>query len=259
MDLGIRDRKAIVCGSSRGLGRACATSLAREGVAVVINGITSERVAKAAAEIRAETGSNVTGVVADITTEAGRKALLRSCEEPDILVTNNSGPPPGDLDDWSYADWLRALEANMLAPIFLIKAVLPGMRSRRFGRIVNITSAVVKQPRPPMGLSGSVRLGLTGLSKAISRDAARDNVTINNILPERIDTDRQKFLAERRARLENITFEEARARIADGLGTKRLGRPEEFGDACAYLCSAQAGYITGQNLLLDGGTYEGLF
>jgi 3-oxoacyl-[acyl-carrier protein] reductase len=259
MDLGLKGRKAIVCASSRGLGKACAMALAREGCSVVINGLNEERLGKAAAEIRAATGAAVTAVRADINTDEGRAKLAAACPEADILVNNNAGPPPGKFADWGRAEWQAALEANMLAPIFMIKAVLPGMRARRFGRIVNITSAMTKSPRfADMGLSSSARTGLMALSKSLSRTVAADNVTINNLLPERIDTDRQRFMAERIMKAEGVTMEEARRRIADSLPAKRLGRPEEFGDACAFLCSAQAGFITGQNLQLDGGSYEGL-
>lgn len=258
MDLGLGGRKAIVCASSRGLGKACALALAREGCSVVINGLDADRLALAAQEIREATGAQVTPVRADINTEAGRAALIAACPDADVLVNNNSGPPPGKLQDWDHAQWLQAVEANMLAPIFMMKAVLPGMQARKFGRIVNITSAMVKSPRAHMGLSTSCRTALTALAKAVSRDVAVDNVTINNLLPERIDTDRQKFMAERMMKLDNITREEARRRMAESLPARRLGTPEEFGDACAYLCSAQAGFITGQNLQLDGGGYNGL-
>ena len=258
MDLGIKNRRAIVCASSQGLGLACATSLAREGCVVFINGRGESRLAQAMAQIEAATGVRATPVVADINTEPGRATLIAACPEPDILVNNNAGPPPGELADWDHAAWLSALEANMLAPILLIRALLPGMRQRRFGRIVNITSAMVKSPRAHMGLSTAARTGLTALCKALVPEVAKDNVTINNLLPERIDTGRQRFLTERMMRMENITFEEARARIADSIAAKRFGRPEEFGDACAYLCSEQAGFISGQNLQLDGGSYRGL-
>jgi len=259
MDLGLKGRKAIICASSRGLGKACALALAREGVAVTINGLTEERLAKAADEIRTATGAAVTAVRADINTDEGRAKLVAACPDADILVNNNAGPPPGKFEDWGRAEWLAALEANMLAPIFMIKAVLPGMRARRFGRIVNITSAMTKSPRnPALGLSSTARTGLMALSKSLSRAVAVDNVTINNLLPERIDTDRQRFMAERIMKAKGVTMEEARRQIADTLPAKRFGRPEEFGDACAFLCSAQAGFITGQNLQLDGGGYEGL-
>jgi len=259
MDLGLKGRRAIVCASSRGLGRACAMSLAREGCVVIVNGVDPERVQATAREIAHKTGAEVTPVAADISTREGRQKLLEACPAPDILVNNNAGPQLGNLGEWDEALWRATIEANMLAPIFLIKAALPGMRQRKFGRIVNITSALVKSPRSPFGLSAAARAGLTALSKAVSRQAAADNITLNNLLPEGFATDRQHAIAQRRMQVENITYEEGRNRIAAELATRRLGRPEEFGDACAYLCSAQAGYISGQNLLVDGGTYEGLF
>ena len=258
MDLGLKGRKAIVCASSRGLGRACATTLAHEGCSVVINGLNSDRLNATAADIGAITGAAITPVVADINTETGRTTIVAACPNADILVNNNAGPPPGKLADWSHDDWLAALEANMLAAVFLIKALLPGMRQRKFGRIVNITSAMVKSPSPTMGLSTAARTGLTALSKSLSREIAVDNVTINNLLPERIDTDRQRFMAERIMRQDNVSYEEARAKIVETIAAKRFGHPDEFGDACAYLCSAQAGFISGQNLQLDGGSYHGL-
>ncbi|NVO16283.1 MAG: SDR family oxidoreductase [Rhodoplanes sp.] len=258
MDLGLTGRRALVCASSKGLGRACATALAREGCEVVINGRSAATLDETAADIAAATGARVRAVRADIDTEDGRRLLLAACPEPDILVNNNAGPPPGRFTDWSHDDWLKAIESNMLAPILLIRAVLPGMRARKFGRIVNITSAMVKSPRGHMGLSTAARTGLTALSKAISFEAAADNVTINNLLPERIDTGRQVFMVERLAKADGITLAEARSRITATVAAKRFGRPEEFGDACAYLCSAQAGFISGQNLQLDGGSYPGL-
>lgn len=258
MDLGIKGRKAIICASSKGLGKACAAALSREGVAVWINGRNDGPLAEAAAEIRAKTGGTVATVKADINTDSGRKALIAACPEPDILVNNNEGPPPGKLADWDHDQWIAALEANMLPAVLLIRAVLPGMQQRKFGRIVNVTSAMVKSPRPHMGLSTAARAALTAFCKSQSGLVAPDNVTLNNLLPERIDTGRQQFMAERMMKAENITHEEARRRIASTVAAKRLGTPEEFGDACAYLCSAQAGFISGQNLQVDGGSYEGL-
>jgi len=258
MDLGIKGRKAIVCASSRGLGKACATSLAREGCIVFINGRDPAMLSATAAEICAASGAKVTPVQADINTEAGRSTLIAACPDADILVNNNAGPPPGKLADWDHAAWLAALEANMLAPILLIRALVPGMRQRKFGRIVNITSAMVKSPRPPMALSTTARTGLTAFCKSLSLDVVVDNVTINNMLPERFDTDRQKFMAQRMVKEQGISIEEARRQIADSIAAKRFGQPLEFGDACAFLCSAQAGFISGQNLQLDGGSYPGL-
>ena len=259
MDLGLAGRKAIVCASSRGLGKACATALSREGVSVVINGLDEKRLAATADEIRQLTGGDVVAVRADINTPDGREILVNACPEADILVNNNAGPPPGKFQDWEEADWLAALQKNMLAPVFMMKALLPGMRARKFGRIVNITSAMVTSPKfAYMGLSTAARLGLHGISKSLSRDAAADNVTINNMLPERIDTDRQIFMAKRLAEAESITYDEARVRIAASLPAKRFGRPEEFGDTCAFLCSINAGFITGQNIHLDGGSHEAI-
>jgi 3-oxoacyl-[acyl-carrier protein] reductase len=258
MDLGIKGRKAMVCASSQGLGLACAISLAREGCVVFINGRDESRLLKAVTEIQATTGAHATPVVADINTELGRAKLVAACPEADILINNNAGPTPGELADWDHAAWLVAVEANMLAPILLIRALLPGMRRRRFGRIVNITSAMVKSPRAHMGLSTAARTGLTALSKSLVPEVAKDNVTINNLLPERIDTGRQRFMAERMMKMDKITYEEARARIVDSIAAKRFGKPFEFGDACAFLCSEQASFISGQNLQLDGGSYPGL-
>jgi 3-oxoacyl-[acyl-carrier protein] reductase len=259
MDLGIAGRKALLAASSSGLGLACAAALAREGCRVWINGRDAGRLAQARAEIGSKVGGGkVEAVAADINTEAGRAALLAACPEPDILVNNNAGPPPGKLEDWDHAAWLAALEANMLAPVLLIRAVVPGMRARRFGRVVNITSAMVKSPRPAMALSSAARTGLTAFAKALSLEAAADNVTLNNLLPERIDTPRQGFMAERMMKAQGIDREEARRRIAQTIAAKRFGTPSEFADACAFLCSAQAGFISGQNLQLDGGSYPGL-
>lgn len=258
MDLGIQGRKALVCASSQGLGLACATSLAQEGCEVYINGRQADKIAQVAEQLARQTGAVVHGVAADITTEAGRTALLAACPEPDILINNNAGPSPGKLADWHHDAWIEALESNMLAPALLIRAVVPGMRERHFGRIVNITSAMVKQPRTRMALSTGARAGLTAFAKSVSLDVAVDNVTINNLLPERIDTDRQRFMAERMMKDLGVDMPEARRRIADGIAAKRFGTPKEFGDACAFLCSAQASFISGQNLQLDGGSYPGL-
>src|SRR5512139_2592736 len=246
MDLGIAGRKAIVCASSRGLGRACALALAREGASVVVNGRDRTRLDETAAAIRSATGADVTAVVADLCSEDGRAALVAACPEPDILVTNNGGPMPARFEDCDHATWLAALEQNLLAPALLIRAVIGGMRARRFGRIVNVTSAMVKAPHALMGLSTAARSALTAVCKGLSREVAADNVTINNLLPERIDTDRQRFMAELRSAMGGITLEAAYAEIAASIAAGRLGTPEEFGAACAFLCSAQAGYVSGQ-------------
>lgn len=258
MDLGIAGRHAIVCASSRGLGRACAESLAREGVHVTLNGRNAEPLEAAAQAIRAASGVTVGTVVGDIELEATRDALLAACPEPDILINNNGGPPPGRIQDWDRERWIAALDSNMLAPVLMIRAVLDGMVERHFGRIVNITSAMVKTPLAPMGLSTGARAGLTSVAKALSRDVAKANVTLNNILPERIDTDRQKGMAELRAKLGGVSIEQAYDEMKLSIAAGRLGRPEEVGDACAFLCSEQAGFISGQNLQLDGGSYAGL-
>ena len=258
MDLGIAGKTALVCASSQGLGRACAIALAREGVSVTINGRDAQRLVVAAAEIRALTGRDVQPIAADLNSHAGRQTLLAACGDADILVTNNAGPPPGRLEDWDHAAWLAALEANMLAPILLIRALVPGMRARRFGRIVNITSAMVKSPRPAMALSTAARAGLTAFCKSLSLDVAADNVVINNLLPERFDTDRQVQMAERLMKQKNITLEQARAEIVQTLAAKRFGKPAELGAACAFLCSDYASFMSGQNLQLDGGSYPGL-
>lgn len=257
MDLEIAGRKAIVCASSRGLGRACAAALAAEGVDVVINGRDGDRLEKTLDELRS-TGAKVTAVRGDITTEEGRRLLLAACPEADMLVNNNAGPPPQDFVEIDHDAWLAGLEANMIAPLMLFRAVLPGMRKRRFGRIVNITSAMVKTPRPPMALSSGARAGLTAVLKGQSIDCARDNVTINNLLPFIIDTDRQLQLARRRMESAEMTFEQARAEQIESVAAKRMGLPKEFGAVCAFLCSALAGYISGQNIHVDGGSYPGL-
>lgn len=257
MDLGIEGRKAIVCASSRGLGFACADALAREGADVWINGRDRAVLDDAAARLRRR-GRSVTPIVGDIAAEETQQALLASCPEPDILVNNNGGPPPGRFQEWDREDWIAALDANMLAPILMIRAVLDGMVERGFGRIVNITSAMVKTPLAPMGLSTGARTGLTSLSKALSRQVASANVTINNLLPERFDTDRQRQMAELRSALGGISIDEAYDEMRGTIAAGRLGEPHELGDACAFLCSAQAGYISGQNLQLDGGSYGGL-
>jgi len=256
MDLGIAGRRALVCGSTRGLGLACAESLAREGVDIVINGRTGA--AEVAAELAAEFDVSVLGVDADLNTESGRSALLAAWPEPDILVTNNAVPPPSVFVETTPEAWQAALTANMLAPLQMIQAVFPGMRARRFGRIVNITSAMVTTPLVLMTPSVAACAGLTGVTKAIAGDCAADNVTVNNLLPERIDTGRQRQMADMAVAIRGITLEEAYAEMADTIAAKRLGRPEEVGDACAYLCSVQASYVSGLNMHIDGGSYRGL-
>lgn len=259
MDLGITGRRAFVAASSQGLGLACATALAREGVHVTLNGRDAARLASAREAVEAEVpGASVDVLVADLMTSEGLAAIITTLPDADILVTNNAGPAPGGLEGWDTDALRSAFDANAIPAIQLIRHYVPGMRERNFGRIVNITSAMVTAPHYEMGLSTSARAALTAISKAISVEVAADNVTINNILPERVDTPRQRFMAGRLMDREGIDLDEARSRIAATIAAKRLGRPEEVGDACAFLCSAQAGYITGQNLHLDGGSYPGL-
>ncbi len=258
MDLGLEGRKALVCASSQGLGYACAFALSREGAIVTLNGRDAEKLEASRAKLAAATGRDVRAVVADINSPEGRAALLAEAGDCDILVNNNSGPPPGHFQNWEEADWIGAVNANMVPALMLIRGVLPGMRERRFGRIINITSAMVKTPMGPMGLSTAARAGLSAACKALVPEVAADNVTINNLLPERFDTERQQQMARLMMGMKGITLEEARAEIAQTIAAKRFGRPEEFGDACAYLCSAQAGFISGQNMQLDGGSYRGL-
>ncbi len=256
MDTGLQGRRAIVCAASKGLGRACAMSLAREGVAVTITARTQATLEQTAAEIRAATGAAVTTVAGDITTEAGRAAALAACPDPDILVNNAGGPPPGDFRDWQRDDWIKALDANMLTPIFLIKAVVDGMTARKFGRIVNITSASVKSPIPILGMSNGARTGLTGFVAGLARQVARHNVTINNLLPGPFLTDRLRSTSAAAAAKAGITLDAMIAERGRENPAGRVGDPAEFGDACAFLCSASAGFIVGQNLLLDGGAFN---
>ncbi|TGD86300.1 SDR family oxidoreductase [Mycolicibacterium sp. CH28] len=258
MDLGIAGRWAIVCASSQGLGRACALALAGEGVNVVVNGRNETRLTDAAAEIRALHPVEVRAVAADIATAAGRESLLAACPSPDILVTNNAGPKPGAFTEIDDADLAVALDLHYFAPLGLVRGVLDGMRERRFGRIVNITSAMVTTPHPAMAASAGARAGLTAVMKGLSRLSVADNVTINQLLPERIDSGRQQQLAYREAEREGVSVDEARRRQAMSIAAGRLGRPEELAAACAFLCSALAGYISGVNLHLDGGSYLGL-
>ncbi len=258
MDLGLNGKWAIVCGASKGLGHACAQALAREGVNVVMVARSAGALEESAERIRSESGSEITAIAADVATEAGRACILAAAPRVDILVTNAGGPPPGDFRALQKSDWLAALEANMLAPIELIKAVIDPMIARRFGRIVNITSAAVKSPVDMLCLSNGARAGLTGFVAGVSRQVAEHNVTINNLLPGKFNTDRLLSNNQRRAQSASVTLEEEAARQADLIPAKRFGAPPEFGHACAFLCSAYSGYITGQNLLIDGGAYQGL-
>ena len=256
MELGIRGRTALVCAASKGLGKGCAMALAREGVSLVITARGAEALQATGNELK-KLGVEVKTVVGDITTAAGREAALKACPSPDILVNNAGGPPPGDFRAWEREDWVKALDANMIAPILLIRAVVDGMIARKFGRIVNITSGAVKSPIAELGLSNGARTGLTGFIAGLSRTTVQHNVTINNLLPGPFDTDRLRSTIDFNAKkLGKTPAEFARAR-AEANPAKRFGTIEEFGDACAYLCSAQAGFITGQNLLMDGGSYPG--
>jgi 3-oxoacyl-[acyl-carrier protein] reductase len=258
MDLGIKGRRALVCASSRGLGRACAIALAAEGVHVTLTGRTASSLAEAAATIRdAYPDVEVKDVVGDNATAAGQDAALAACPDPDILINNAGGPPPGDFREWQRDDWMKALDANMLTPIELIKRTVDGMIARKFGRIVNITSSAVKAPIGVLGLSNGARSGLTGFVGGLARQVARDNVTINGLLPGSFETDRFRDTVVARAKADGIALDEMMERVKRMNPAGRLGSPEEFGQACAYLCSAQAGYITGQNLLLDGGLFPG--
>ena len=259
MDLGIAGKWAIVCAASKGLGRACAESLAANGVNLVVNARGAGTLEATARAIRAASGVEVLPVAADITTPEGRAAVLAARPDPDILVNNAGGPPPGDFRDWDEEEWIAALRANMLTAIALIKAVIDPMMERGFGRIVNITSSAVKAPIAELGLSNGARSGLTGFVAGLARAVADSGVTINNLLPGRFATDRLAsnfaFLAQRSGRPVEEIWKEAESRIPAG----RFGDPHEFGELCAYLCSRQAAYITGQNLLIDGGAYPGTF
>ena len=256
MDLELSGRKAIVCAASKGLGKASALSLAREGVDLVINSRTAETLEETAIEIRDETGVKVTVVACDITTEEGRAKVLAACSDPDILINNAGGPPPGDFRHWDREDWIKALAANMLTAIFMIKAVVDGMIDRKFGRIVNITSAAVKSPIEILGLSNGARAGLTGFCAGLARKTAVHNVTINNILPGPFATDRFHSNIQVQADDAGKSFDEMLAIRIRQNPAGRPGEPSEFGDACAFLCSAKSGFIVGQNLLLDGGAFN---
>lgn len=253
MDYNLRGRKAIVCASSQGLGKGCALALAREGVDVVVNARTRDILEATADEIRRETNVRVTAVAADVTTPEGRAALVAACPQPDILVNNAGGPPLGDFRDWDEATWREAINANMITPIMLMRAVIDGMISRRFGRIVNVTSRSVKAPIPDLGLSTGARAGLTGFVGGLARQVAKHNVTINNLLPGPFETARTvDGLRKRSAKLGQDYETFAAARRAE-IPAGRFGTADEFGRACAFLCSADAGFIVGQNLLIDGG------
>ena len=257
MDLGIAGRQAIVCAASKGLGKGCARALAENGVEVFITARTASVLEATAREIADATGAKVTAVAGDITTREGRAAVLEACPEPDILVNNAGGPPPGDFRDWGEEDWQQACNGNMITPIMLIKATLDGMMKRGFGRIVNITSSSVKMPIPVLGLSNGARSGLTGFVAGLARQTPHTGVTINNLLPGRFDTDRLRSgfqnTANKAGRAVEAVAEDSRQQIP----ARRFGDPAEFGQYCAFICSVHAAYVTGQNLLIDGGLYPG--
>lgn len=253
MDLGIKGKRALICGASKGLGRGCAEALAEAGVDLVLNARGAEALEQTAEAIRNRFGVQVSTVAADVTTDKGRRKVLDMADQIDILVTNAGGPPPGLWSEWSRDDFIKALDANMLTPIALIQAALPGMIARGWGRVVNITSGSVKAPIPQLGLSNTARTGLTGFVAGTSRQVARHGVTINNLLPGIHDTDRAVALDGAVTKAEGITMDEARAKRAATIPAGRYGTAAEFGAACAFLCSQHAGFIVGQNLLLDGG------
>ena len=257
MDLGLNGRQAIVCASSKGLGLGCAEELAANGVNLIMNSRTADVLNASADRLRDTYGVKVTAVAADITTEDGRKAVLDAADGViDILVNNAGGPPPGDFRNWSMDDWHKALNDNMLTPIELIKAVIDPMIEQRFGRIVNITSGSVKNPIPQLGMSNGARAGLTGFVAGLSRQVAQHNVTINNLLPGQFDTDRIASLFASRAKAEGREAAELRAEAESRNPCRRIGYIKEFGQACAFLCSAHSGYVVGQNLLVDGGAFN---
>ena len=259
MDLGIKGKWALVCGASKGLGYGCAISLAQEGANLVINARSEQPLREAASRIGGETGVTVIAVACDITTPAGQAEALAAAPQVDILINNAGGPPPGDFRSFTREQWLSALNANMLTPIDLIKATLDRMIERRFGRVVNITSSSVKAPIDILGLSNGARSGLTGFVAGLARKTVIHNVTINNLLPGAFDTDRLRSTLTASARQANLPYDEMVARRTQTIPAGRLGNAYEFGQACAYLCSAQASYVTGQNFLIDGGAYPGTY
>jgi len=253
MDLGIKGKRALVCASSKGLGLGCATALAEAGVNLVMNARGSEALEAAAADLRAQFGVEITTVAADVTTEEGRAEVLAAAGSPDILVTNAGGPPPGIWSDWDRDDFIAALDANMLTPIALMTACLPAMMERGWGRVVNITSQSVKAPIPALGLSNAARTGLTGYVAGTARQVAPSGVTINNLLPGIHATDRATSLDQGVSRAQKISQDEARSRREASIPARRYGTAAEFGATCAFICSQHAGFMVGQNVLLDGG------
>ena len=259
MELGLKGKKAIVCASSRGLGRGCALALAKEGVSLVINGVDQERILRTADEIAKRTSVEVTPIAADLDDPEGRAALLDACPDPDILINYNGGPPPGNFRDWGKEEWDAGLTANFLAPTELIRATVDGMIERGFGRIVNVTSIAVRTPFPGLAMSSASRSALTALVASVSREVAAHNVTINNLQPGIFETDRMLIGLKGAAKATGRTVEDTRAGMLSNIPAGRFGDPEEFGHACAFLCSSHSGFITGQNLLLDGGHFRGSF
>jgi len=259
MDLGIAGRKAIVCASSRGLGKACARALAEAGCEVVINGRDAKTLNTAAGELASLTGSKIIPVVADVATPEGQKALFAACPQPDILINNNAGPPLKDFRELSRQQMLDGVTANMIVAIELIQKVIDPMLSRRFGRIINITSGAVRAPIAGLDLSSGARAGLTAFVAGVARTVADKNVTINSILPGAFDTDRLRGTLSKHAEAKGKSIAQVAADRIATIPARRFGDPAEFGAACAFLCSAQAGYITGQNLLIDGGNFAGAF
>jgi len=253
MDLGIRGKNALVCAASKGLGKGCAMALAREGVNVVITARGKQALEATAEEIRKATGAKVVAVAGDITTADGRAQALAACPNPDILVNNAGGPPPGDFRNWAREDWLKAIDANMLTPIELIKATVDGMIARKFGRVVNITSSAVKAPIAELGLSNGARAGLTGFIAGLARKTAHANVTINNLLPGRFWTDRLKGNTEHNAKQQGKTVEEVKAALEKTIPAGRFGDPTELANLVVFLASPLAGYITGTVIPVDGG------
>ena len=257
MDLGIAGRKAIVCASSLGLGRACATALAAEGVHVVINGRNPTALEATQKDIEQKSNVEVTAVLADITTPIGREALLKACPEPDILITNCGGPPAADFNDLTDEDWLKALNANMLSAVALIRETVDGMKERGFGRIVNITSHSVKAPAIGLDLSNGARMGLTGAVAGLARTTVKHGVTINNLLPGSFNTRRIAEYYDKMASITGVDATKLEKRDVAKLPSGRYGEPEEFGAICAFICSVHTGYLNAQNILIDGGEFPG--
>jgi len=260
MDLGLKGKWALVCAASKGLGKGCAKALVGEGVNVVITARGAEALEATAAELRALGSAEVRAVAGDITTAEGRSAALAACPQVDILINNAGGPPPGDFRDWGREAWIKALDANMLTPIELIKATVDAMAARGYGRVVNITSGAVKAPIDVLGLSNGARSGLTGFVAGLARsNIAARGVTINGLLPGAFDTDRLRGTMQGAAAKTGQPLEAVMAKRAAAIPAQRFGTADEFGAMCAFLCSVQAGYLTGQNILLDGGAYPGTF